>query len=991
MLAFAGWVVLRLAEAQSAATERSGVERARAAAVAIDRKLSSMATTITVLGQSRTLREGDFAGFHRLASDVLDNTDIGPQGIHIVLTDAEGEQILNTRRPFGQRVIQTAALDSVRRTLASGHVQVSGVFQGAESRQTEVAVLVPLPDRDGGPPRVLSMSVPTTALGATLGNLDLPSGWVAALWDQTGSYVARTDAPTAVGTAVPMAIRDATSRAGNGTILVNEHDGRPVFYAIARSELAGWTVAVGVPRSVLTEPMRISLELVLSGGTVLLLLSLAAALALGRRIAGPVHGLAGSAVALGHGGSAAAMVAIRSPFREVNAVAGALADAAQRLRDSEAQQRLAVDAVGLGVWRFDAHTGLVHGSDRAALLLGMPASVPTTEGASLEAWIRNVAAEHRTAIRNTLYRDGPAQGEFETEFPVGSPDGQVRWLVMRGAFLTDAESDGQPAALRAVGILEDVTERRRAHDELVGELVGRHATDRRLFAAIIENSADMIVAVDQGLRLILFNTAYQTSIEALYGHKPVIGELLTDKFSPLSEGHTKAIHYWGRALAGERFTAFETIGDPSRPRRRYELSFGTILDSDGRRIGAFEIARDMSERDRTEQALRQAEESLNQARKMEAIGQLTGGIAHDFNNLLQAIGSALYLIEPTADRLSDGRMSAALDMATKAVERGATLTQHLLAFSRRQRLEPRPVDVGALVEGMGGLMDRTLGGTIRIETAADPDLWPALVDANQLEMALLNLAINARDAMPNGGTLVIRSENRPDGGSDRPADLPSGDFVRISVVDSGSGMSEEVAARAFEPFFTTKGVGHGTGLGLSMVHGLAAQSGGMATITSQVGAGTTVTLYLPRVDATASPDQSAEPPSTPSPHHAATLLVVEDEPLVRMAAVSVLEQAGFQVLEASNGPHALEVLSHETVVDLLLTDYAMPGMTGLELIQDVRLRHPDLPVLLVTGYAELPKPVAMAGLTILQKPYRADDLVARIRGLLAPPPEPPHI
>ncbi|MBP2292069.1 response regulator [Azospirillum rugosum] len=980
VLAFVGWMVVRMAETQSAAIERSGQDTARMLAVAIDRELTAMATALQVLSTSPSLRSGDYAAFHATAIEVLRSKDVRREGVHIVLTEANGQQIANTRRAYGEPLPRTAVPDLVRRAAEASQTQISGVFRGAIAGQLLVAVAVPVV-QDGQPTRVLSMSVPTDVLAGVLKRQELPGGWIAGLWDREGLFITRTAAPqSSAGTPVPPEVVRVTAAETSGTFPFVTRDGVRFFNAFARSDTSGWTVTVGVPQAVISEPLTQSVLLVLTGGGILLALSLMMALAVGRRIAGPVAALADSARALGrHGPSATTGIIERTPIREVNDVAGALASTAQRLRDSEAQQRLVMEAVGLGVWRFDARGGRFYGSDRTAELLGSAAS----DGTSIEAWIRNVSADYRDGLRSAFYRDGPAAGEFETEFPVGSPDGRVRWLMMRGSFLAEAA----PGAARAVGILEDVTERRRAHEEQLGELVGRHAADRRLFAAIIESSTDLIVAVDQDLRILLFNGAYQREIESLYGRRPEIGRSLLDLMDGVPDAIDRARVLWGRALAGETFTIVEEIGNPALRRQRFELAFGTMVDSSGRRIGAFRIARDIGERERTQEALRQAEETLHQIRKMEAIGQLTGGIAHDFNNLLQAIGSALFLIQAGQDGASTGAGTAkALDLATEAVKKGATLTQHLLAFSRRQRLEPKSVNVGALVEGMSGLLERTLGGTIRIATESASGLWAARVDPNQLEMAILNLAINARDAMPDGGALTIATANCPAGSAGRPADLAPGDCVRIAVADTGQGMGEEVAARAFEPFFTTKGVGHGTGLGLSMVHGLAAQSGGTVTLDTAPGRGTTVTLYLPRADA-----QDATAPAEGSmgkalpPQCSATILVVEDEVLVRMGTATVLEQAGFRIMEASSGPEALEVMEREPEVDLVLTDYAMPGMTGLELIRALRTRRPDLPVLMVTGYAEIPKAASVDGLVIMQKPYRAEELVGRIRRTLAAP------
>ena len=978
MLGFAGWTVVRMAETQSAAIERSGQDLARTLAVAVDRELTAMETALQVLTTSPHLEKGDLAAFHRQAMELLRQKGFRREGVHIILTDTQGRQLMSTRRPFGEPLPRAALTGLIRRAAESGQSQISELFTNKISQHPLVAVVLPM-NRNGPSDRVLAMSLPPAAFIDVLRQQGLPEGWIAALWDRQGIFITRTASPESfIGTPISAEVFRRTASASSGTFPNVARDGTPLFNAFARSELSGWTVAVGVPQEVIAAPLHRSLLLVLTGGGVLLILSLAMTLAVGRRIADPVAALAGSALALGRDGPhASPMLTTPAPIREVNAVAGALNLAARRLRDSEAQQRLVMEVVGLGVWRFDARSRRFHGSDRTAMLLGVPA----LDGASVESWIRNVSADHRNAIRAALYREDPSKGELEAEFPVGSPDGQVRWLAMRGSCLTDPDG-----AARAVGILEDVTERRRAHEMQLGELVDRHASDRRLFAAIIESSTDLIVAVDQELRYILFNGAYQREVEALYGHRPAIGQRLLDMLEHLPTAQITAESMWSRALGGERFTIVEELGAPNLKRKRYELAFGTILDASGRRIGAYHVARDVEEQERTQQALREIEETLHQARKMEAIGQLTGGIAHDFNNLLQAIGTSLYLLRSAGER--GAANPQALDMAEKAVERGATLTQHLLAFSRRQRLEPKTVDVGALVAGMSGLLERTLGGTTRIVTETEPDLWPARVDPNQLEMAILNLAINARDAMAAGGTLTIRTANCPDGAEGRPLDLAAGDCVSIAVADTGSGMSEETAARAFEPFFTTKGVGHGTGLGLSMVHGLAAQSGGAVMLATRLGAGTTVTLYLPRAEADEDAAHGAEPPPPAQTQpHSATILLVEDEALVRMATATVLEQAGFRIMEASGGPDALDVLAREPEVDLVLTDYAMPGMTGLELVRELRKRRPGLPVLMVTGYAEIQRASALDGMPILQKPYRADELVARIRATLpaAPP------
>ncbi len=389
-----------------------------------------------------------------------------------------------------------------------------------------------------------------------------------------------------------------------------------------------------------------------------------------------------------------------------------------------------------------------------------------------------------------------------------------------------------------------------------------------------------------------------------------------------------------------------------------------------------------------------AEHALRQSQKMEAIGQLTGGVAHDFNNLLQAIGINLHVIDSRSD---DERITGPARLALQAVERGATLTQHLLAFSRRQQLRPIPVDVAGLVERISRLLGRTLGQSVRIEVEVAPGLWAAMIDPTQLEMALLNLALNARDAMPGGGTLWITAANRTVA-ADAVPNLSAGDYVVLRVCDTGTGMPAEVAARAFEPFFTTKEVGRGTGLGLSMVHGLATQSGGGVELDSRPGRGTTVTLYLPRAltDPAAASAGGMGAGDTAATGIGAggdvgagggcAVLLVDDEELVRTATAEYLAQAGFSVREAADAAAALSLLDHGFRPDVIVTDHMMPGMTGLDMARALRARKDATPILMVTGYAQDLTTTAAAqevALTVLSKPVEPSRLARSIRHMAA--------
>ncbi|MFN3943938.1 MAG: response regulator [Allosphingosinicella sp.] len=368
-----------------------------------------------------------------------------------------------------------------------------------------------------------------------------------------------------------------------------------------------------------------------------------------------------------------------------------------------------------------------------------------------------------------------------------------------------------------------------------------------------------------------------------------------------------------------------------------------------------------------------AEARLVQAQKMEAVGQLTGGIAHDFNNLLTAVIGSLDLLLKRSDEEKVRRLAG---NALKAAERGATLTAQLLAFSRRQRLSPAPVDPNATVAAMTELVGRTIGPHIRVETRLDPAVWRALADPTQLEVMILNLAINARDAMPSGGTLTIATANVSAVPPQLAAELGPGEYVSISVSDTGVGMPPDVLSRAFEPFFTTKAQGKGTGLGLAQLYGFARQSGGAARIESREGEGTRVTIFLPRTEAKA--EDAAAVLAEPAPQRSARILLVDDDHDVRTVAASMVEELGFRVEAADSGEQALAMLGRQSF-ELMITDVAMPGMNGVELARRARAIAPDMPVLFASGYADVETFGAeLSAETLLKKPYRISELGARI-------------
>jgi signal transduction histidine kinase/CheY-like chemotaxis protein len=445
-----------------------------------------------------------------------------------------------------------------------------------------------------------------------------------------------------------------------------------------------------------------------------------------------------------------------------------------------------------------------------------------------------------------------------------------------------------------------------------------------------------------------------------------------DKVLPEDRGALEAA--FSQALTTGKFHLECRVAHPD-DETRWIVAEGRLYRDERRRpLRIAGTVRDVTER-------RQIEESLRQTQKLEVIGQLTGGVAHDFNNLLTAVVGN---IELAALRTREQPVLRILKSASAAAERGAKLTGQLLAFARKQHLAPRVVSLNELVSSMGDLLLQTIGVTIRIETVLEKDLWPVMIDPTQLELVILNMAINSRDAMPHGGRLTVATKNLTLSDQHRPPGLAPGEYVAISVSDTGSGMSQEVAEKAFEPFFTTKGVGQGTGLGLSQVLGFAQQSGGEVRIDSRLRQGTTITIYLPRSREALS---RAADDTRPTPHDgkAATILVVDDDADVRNLTVNALEEMNYRVLAAENGRVALDVL-RESDINLALIDLVMPGMNGRQLATRIRAADPGRAILFTTGYDDLSgsdDPFAQE--MVIKKPFKLVELAAAVERALGRP------
>ncbi|MGI4797737.1 MAG: PAS domain S-box protein, partial [Janthinobacterium lividum] len=595
-------------------------------------------------------------------------------------------------------------------------------------------------------------------------------------------------------------------------------------------------------------------------------------------------------------------------------------------------------------------------------------------------WLTDyIPPEDRLRTREAITVAIQTGSAFELEHRVHRADGSTGWTLSRAVPLLDANG----VVTEWFGAAADVTDRREAADAmnrlnetLEQQVIERTAERNQLW----DSSPDLLLVIDFKGVFRRVNPAWTT----LLGYKPqeLIGHHVNEFVLPddISET-TKAYEL---AAKGDRLKIENRYQHKDGSTRWIawvavpvgDLTYATGRDITGEKAAAEELAI--------------TQEALRQSQKMEAVGQLTGGLAHDFNNLLTGVTGSLELLQT---RIAQGRIKDVdryVNAAQGAAKRAAALTHRLLAFSRRQTLDPKPTDVNRLVAGMEEMIQRTVGPAIKLEQMVGAaGLWPVLVDPGQLENALLNLCINARDAMPDGGKITVETGNRwLDERMARDRELPPGQYVSLCVSDTGTGMPPEVIAKAFDPFFTTKPIGQGTGLGLSMIYGFARQSSGQVRIYSEVGQGTMVCIYLPRHLGEADMAEGApELADAPRAEVGETVLVVDDEPTVRMLVTEVLEDLGYRAIEAADGAAGLQVLQSDVRIDLLVTDVGLPGgMNGRQVADAARVARPDLKVLFITGYAEnavVSHGHIDPGMHILTKPFALEALASRIKDLIS--------
>jgi PAS domain S-box-containing protein len=572
--------------------------------------------------------------------------------------------------------------------------------------------------------------------------------------------------------------------------------------------------------------------------------------------------------------------------------------------------------------------------------------------------------DRKTGLPQRALEIAQREGKFENEGWRVRKDGTKFWAFV----VIDPIRDGAGRLVGFAKITRDLTERRKAEASL------RESQEQ--FRLLVQGVTDYAIYLLSPAGRV---SSWNAGAQRIKGYAPE--EIIGQHFSRFYTEEDQQAGLPREALeVAAREGRFEREG--RRVRKDGTQFFAhvvidAIYNPDGSVLGFAKITRDITERRKAARALEETREALIQSQKMEAIGHLTGGIAHDFNNLLMAIQGSLELLQRRLPR-SDPKVALLIDNALQGTRRGAALTQRMLAFARRQELRPMPLDVRDVVQRMTNLLQSSLGPSIRVETHFPPELPKVNADANQLELALLNLAINGRDAMPNGGTITI--------GATKQADAPGlkpGNYLCVSVTDTGTGMDEETLKRAMEPFFTTKGVGKGTGLGLPMVHGLAEQSGGTLLLKSRPGHGTSAELYLPVTLGELAFEAQDVTAQTLQTVKKLAILTVDDDPLVALNTSALLEELGHTVYSAPSALHALDILRREKKIDLMITDQLMPDMTGSELATRIRAENAHMPIILATGYAEL-APGEGEGLPRLAKPFGQRELAEAIARAVGP-------
>lgn len=958
-----------LREARVEEFRRQGLRDAESIGREIDRLISGIRASLLLVANSQDIRSTEPGVCRKMLHDAVEGVGMFDS---LSLTDAKGKVICSSISPeplgndLSDRIAYQLALE--KQDFAVGSYVVG---RGNGKRQLNLAF--PVKDKDGlfG---ILFAGVDVDWLAREMRNIPVTAHGSVTVADRFGTILLRFPETYLVGVSMRQEMQWALDGEKPQVVEIVGRDGERRFSAFLplRTRPYDIFVAVGLSRAEALAPIDGAVRRAFILAFLGLLIAAVFAILIGREfIEKPVRALL-DATYKWREGNRTARVAIEDMPREFanigdafNRLVHAVDVNEQALRRSVIELRSIYDSAPVGLAVVDRDLNYLSANAR---LTAADTLRPAIVGANL-----------RETVPHLLDRIGPI---FEKVFATGEP--VINFEVRQGArswvsnYYPVKSDQGEVLAV-SIAVLETTeisrTEQALARSEawvkLAQDSAGIGTWDWDLATGELRWS-------DQQFRLHGLMPRHETqSFAAREWYDCVrpedrqaldagMGAAITKKdryevdyrIDDKDSGETRWIATRGRVVLNEVGQATRVTGvsfDISERHRSRELLEKTNAELE-QRVAARtrELVEEVRERER-------AQAQLFQVQKNESLGQLTGGIAHDFNNLLAAILSSLQLMKKRLPE--DGRTQRYLDNALRAAQRGAVLTQRMLAFARKQDLKPQNVDVRQLVEGMQDLLQSSIGPRVRIQTQFSASLRPVAVDAHQLELAILNLAVNARDAMPEGGTLFIEGDEQH---------LGDRDFVRMTLRDTGTGMDEATLARATEPFFTTKAIGKGTGLGLSMVQGLVAQSGGHMNVKSRLGEGTVVELWLPRaqVQTVSQAPQAPAAPTKQAPR--LSVLVVDDDPLVLMGTVDMLDDLGHEVVEASSAVEALDILKTRSF-DIVLTDQAMPIMTGTELARELSHAYPYLPVVLVTGYADLPKDTPST-LARLSKPFTQSDL-----------------
>lgn len=976
--------------------EKHLLETARALSLVVDRQFGQAEALLWSLAASPQLQARDYKAFDAFARKAIRLPDAW------VLVEEPGRQVVNTRLPPGA-ILPNLSTQTHWNGHAPGQARVSNLFIGLVTKAPAVALdsLVVSPD---GTPQYLSVLMPADAVSHILSDQGLPAPWTGAILDRNGTVVARSHNPdTVVGKpATESTVQRVQAGTTQGVFEGISLDGTPTVMALSRSPSSGWSTLVAVPQSEVTAGAR-DLALALAGtGSILLALGAALAFHLARRITRPVETLVSEVQAMQSGTFGPSdLLAPEWEFRETAALRRAFDETRQILRQRETERDRAHDSLrttneslelrveertqeleqanaslrqsqsalaerealyagvfrfstdGLLVLRFDPSGNIAVEACNPVIehLLGKTAAETTGKP------LREVLPAGQwhvlgSKVGECLTAGHPIVYEQEHTFP----GRKGTWMVT----LVPIREDKMPVT-RVLSSLRDVTHERSVEAEL------RRSRDR--YSTLFERSPFnlAVIGVYPNDRFV-YEDANPPLLESLgFARDQFVGLTPEEIFLPETAAYVKS-HY-RTCVATKSSMDFEVTGKVPVGEVTRRTVLVPLLDPDGHVAKIFLTSIDLTEQ-------RRMEERLRQAHRLESVGQLTGGIAHDFNNLLTVVMGNLDLLK----RAKPERVPLLIENALSAVEHGRRLTAQLLAFSRRQPLKPEIVDLGTMIGGMRDMLGQSLRDDIVVDIDLPQGLWPVEVDVAQLQAALINLAANARDAMPKGGRFTLSARNTVS------QSIGTVETVSIEVSDTGTGIPPEALQRVFEPFYTTKPVGHGTGLGLAQVYGFVQQSGGTIDIKSEVGRGTTVTLTLERARGSRQ-DQNPIEETNPSGSHATLrVLLVEDNAQVAQLAMALLHEQGHGVVHCGSAPDALRVLDQDSAFDVVFSDLVMPGgMDGLDFARVIRERWPAMPILLATGYSESVERAVKEGFPILKKPYHPSELHRALKAVIAQP------